>query len=75
MELHLKVAEEVNASSLKPNLHNSTQGKGGKEIMEKEAMKAELCRILNKIGALKFGAFKRAFVTLFALFSLFLDSP
>jgi len=25
---------------------------------EKEAMKAELCRILNKIGALKFGAFK-----------------
>ena len=26
--------------------------------MEKEAMKAELCRILNKIGALKFGAFK-----------------
>ena len=26
--------------------------------MEKEAMKAELCRILNRIGALKFGAFK-----------------
>jgi len=26
--------------------------------VEKEAMKAELCRILNKIGALKFGAFK-----------------
>jgi orotate phosphoribosyltransferase len=26
--------------------------------MEKENMKAELCRILNKIGALKFGAFK-----------------
>ena len=26
--------------------------------MEKEAMKAELCRILSKIGALKFGAFK-----------------
>ncbi len=25
---------------------------------EKEAMKAELCRILNKIGALKFGAFR-----------------
>jgi orotate phosphoribosyltransferase len=25
---------------------------------EKEVMKAELCRILNKIGALKFGAFK-----------------
>jgi len=25
---------------------------------EKEAMKAELCRILNKIGALKFGTFK-----------------
>ena len=26
--------------------------------MEKEVMKTELCRILNKIGALKFGAFK-----------------
>ena len=26
--------------------------------MEKEAMKAELCRILNKIGALQFGVFK-----------------
>ncbi len=26
--------------------------------MEKEAVKDELCRILNKIGALKFGAFK-----------------
>jgi orotate phosphoribosyltransferase len=26
--------------------------------VEKEATKAELCRILNKIGALKFGAFK-----------------
>jgi len=25
---------------------------------EKEAMKVELCRVLNKIGALKFGAFK-----------------
>jgi len=25
---------------------------------EREAMKAELCRILNKMGALKFGAFK-----------------
>lgn len=25
---------------------------------EKEAMKAELCRVLHKIGALKFGAFK-----------------
>lgn len=58
MELHLKVAEEANASSLKPNGHNSTQGKGGKDSVEKEAAKAELCRILNKIGALKFGAFK-----------------
>ena len=28
------------------------------EVKEREAMKAELCRILNKIGALEFGVFK-----------------
>ena len=28
------------------------------EAREREAMKAELCRILNRIGAVKFGAFK-----------------
>ena len=27
-------------------------------VKEKEAMKTELCRVLNKIGALKFGTFK-----------------
>jgi orotate phosphoribosyltransferase len=58
MELHLKVAEEVNASSLKPRRHNSVESNGGKDLAEKETMKVELVRILNKIGALQFGVFK-----------------
>ena len=54
--LHLKVTAKSYVMSLKLSKHNLDR----KERMdlEKEEMKAELAKILNRIGALKFGTFK-----------------